>query len=612
MSKYQILVNILDQLRKEAPPTYKSYHPLETEIEKLNNARSRAFIHLYLKVKFGVLSFIDREDCITDGPQDGGIDAYYISEENKVIYFIQAKFRTTEDNFQDKDIEPQELLSMEVNRIVKGETCDETGNSYNKKVQALIRKLPEILDIARYDYQVVILANVTKLKPAHLRKLVLGFPCTVFDFNRCYEELVFPVVSGTFFQTSDWPISINLANKDFSSSRISYPVQTKSVECDITVLFVPTIEIAKNFHKFKNAILKYNPRSYLGLSRNPVNREIARTIREQATNEFALFNNGITVISDETKINLTIGQRDRGQLYLMNPQIINGGQTAYTLSQVYEDALASGENAEKIFGTKEVMLKVITVPNRDGLNEAAVLDLIADISRATNSQTSVQEADRRANDRIHIGLQHKIFSEFGYFYERKRGEFFDGLRTGYISREKIIDRQDFIRACYASMGKPAEASRTGQNALFRRQRFNSILGNLDQLPRMFFSFLCYKKLTEIRSVLQKERSNRFGILNYGNALEHGILAAVSVSHFFLTEEIKPSNIESLVDGIVPMVLSKWLAFEDFVKSKNHNTDYFRKTQDPDSGIELLEADFSRYYRGRTLNNDLASFFNLEL
>ena len=117
MSKYQILLNVLDQLRKEAPPTYKSYHPLETEIEKLNSARSRSFIHLYLKVKFGLLSFAERENLVTDGPYDGGIDAYCIDEENKVIYFIQAKFRANEANFQDKDIEPYELLNMEIDRI---------------------------------------------------------------------------------------------------------------------------------------------------------------------------------------------------------------------------------------------------------------------------------------------------------------------------------------------------------------------------------------------------------------------------------------------------------------------------------------------------------------
>ena len=51
MSKYQTLVSILDQLRREAPSTYKSYHPIESDAEAVDKARSKAFIHLFLKAK---------------------------------------------------------------------------------------------------------------------------------------------------------------------------------------------------------------------------------------------------------------------------------------------------------------------------------------------------------------------------------------------------------------------------------------------------------------------------------------------------------------------------------------------------------------------------------
>jgi hypothetical protein len=94
MSKYGTLINILDQVRFEAPKEYVKYRPIKTDLEKVNQARSRALIHLYLKVSFGLLDFIDREKIITDGSYDGGIDAYFIDNKNKKIYFIQSKFRT--------------------------------------------------------------------------------------------------------------------------------------------------------------------------------------------------------------------------------------------------------------------------------------------------------------------------------------------------------------------------------------------------------------------------------------------------------------------------------------------------------------------------------------
>jgi hypothetical protein len=66
MNKYKILLNVLDQLRNEAPSSMKRYYPPNNEIDKLNQSRSRAFIHLYLKVKFGITDFEKREILITD------------------------------------------------------------------------------------------------------------------------------------------------------------------------------------------------------------------------------------------------------------------------------------------------------------------------------------------------------------------------------------------------------------------------------------------------------------------------------------------------------------------------------------------------------------------
>ncbi|NJN92252.1 MAG: hypothetical protein HC878_19060 [Leptolyngbyaceae cyanobacterium SL_5_14] len=117
MSKYETLTKILDQLRKEAPSKIGRYYPATENAETLNQLRARTFIHLFLKVKFGLTDFQQRENFITDDTQDGGVDAYYINQENKRIYFIQSKFRTTEANFNSKEILLSELLQMDIDRI---------------------------------------------------------------------------------------------------------------------------------------------------------------------------------------------------------------------------------------------------------------------------------------------------------------------------------------------------------------------------------------------------------------------------------------------------------------------------------------------------------------
>ena len=607
MSNHEILVRILDQIRKEAPAQYKSYYPLEAEIEKLNQARSRTFIHLYLKVKFGLLDFEERQQFITDDIDDGGIDGYYIDGEEKKIYLIQSKFRVSETAFHDKEIELQEILKMDTERIIHGETCYEDGKAYNGKIQAFIKRIQSIPDIALYSYEVVILANLTKLSQSQLKKLVGGLPTEILNFERCYNELVFSVITGTYYSARDVFVYLNLTKKSLGA-RIRYIVDTEFGECEITVVFVPTIEIAKIMHKYKNSILKFNPRSYLDLTNNPVNLQIEKTIREKETNEFALFNNGITILSDETYLTEQTGMKNIAQLKLTNPQIINGGQTAYTLSKIYEDELVSGE-PEKYFAEKEVLLKVITLTSgAKPENEAETLQLIESVSKATNQQTAVTDADRRSNDKVQVEIQKKVFDEFGYFYERKRGEFWNGRKDGYVDQRRIINRELFLRICVACNGMPAQARRNSERVLVNVDKFYGTLSYIDRVREYYFGYVCYDVLNEIQKKFEKIPHNRYGVINYGSALRYGKLAVVSVARKRFGNEIKTEAFKQEAEEAVNECLNKWLAFEKHISTLEHNADYFVENLDPETEQITYEVNYDNYYKGRTLNKDLQTYF----
>ena len=49
------------------------------------------------------------------------------------------------------------------------------------------------------------------------------------------------------------------------------------------VAFVPVLEIAKVVAKYKNSILKYNPRCFLSLKNNTINPKIRSTIRNNTS-----------------------------------------------------------------------------------------------------------------------------------------------------------------------------------------------------------------------------------------------------------------------------------------------------------------------------------------
>lgn len=605
MTKFETLIKIIDELRKEAPEGYKSYYPLEEEIEKLNQARSRAYIHLFLKVKFGLLDFVERENYVTDGINDGGIDAYYIDTELKKIFFIQSKFRVNEKNFESRDIKYEELLNMDLDRVLDGEENYENGTPYNSKVKKLIDDLRSVNGLGRYSYEVIILANTKEVPKSKLEKLT-GRVGTVseYNFERSYEELLFPVVTGTFYNNSELIIEINLSDK--SSEDISYSVETEFADCQISVLFVPTVEIAKTMYKYKNSILKYNPRSYLDLHSNDVNKNIENTIKNKATNEFALFNNGITMLSDETFLNKKVAKKGSGQVIFTNPQIINGGQTAYTLSRIYEEALDSKISMD-VFDSKEILLKVITFGNND-VKDYEKVKLIEEISKATNSQTEVTEADRRSNDKVQIDLQKIIFDKYGLFYQRKSGEYGEGIKNKYIKRDQIIDRELIMRLALAVNGEPSKARRSGEKVLFKKNNFDQVLVDSSKYKEYVYAFTVHTRLISIQNGFKDYDGNKDGVVNYGYSLRFGKLSVV-----YAVMKSLSNHDFSKIEANIDIILSKWLDFEKYVISLDSNKSYFREVVDQDTQEVRLILNFDGYYKGKTLNSQLEKYnFNQDL
>jgi len=607
VDKYNTLVNILDRIRFEAPKEQKRYRAKPSDIEKLNLARSRALIHLYLKVSFGLLDFKERERLVTDGSQDGGIDAYYIDETDKKIILIQSKFRANPENYENKEITLSELLKMDVDRISDGESTDEDGTEYNGKIQQLLRDLSKIPDIGRYFYEVVILANLKETKQSLLKKLTGGFSAQIFDFNRTYKELVFPVVTGTYYNHSELHISLNLTNKSSSSARISYNVETEYKDCDITVVFVPTEEIGRILYKYKNSILKFNPRCFLELRSNDVNKDIYKTIIDKKTNEFALFNNGITMLSDDTSFNERIGQKDKAQIVIENPQIINGGQTAFTLSRIFEEA-AEGKRDKGIFDNKEVLLKIITFSKTASKDEDHKLKLIESISKATNRQSQVSDADRRSNDKIQIDLQNELFDQFGIYYERKKGEYSDGVRDKYINRNQIIDRELLLRLAMACDGFAAQARRNSSRVIFQEDSFTKFLNTSDRTAEYYYSYLCHQHLGNLEKSMADDKEDAYGTTNYGQAFRYGKYAVTSVAVATCYKDKQSiNNVEQHISSII----DQWLEFERFASEKPENSFYFRIYQDDETGNTTRDYNYDGYYKGRTLNADLNSYFKMK-
>jgi hypothetical protein len=325
---------------------------------------------------------------------------------------------------------------MELERILQGDTTDSNGNTYNPKILEFQVKFNQATKKQVFKNKVIFLANIKSLNDFQIRKQTANLDYETFDFERSYLELVKPVCSGTHYDPEKIVIELNVAEK--ASPQLKQSVNTTYGDCDITAIFVPTIEIAKAMSKYKNAILRYNPRNYLGLSRNPVNKDIRSSISSLSHNDFALLNNGLTILADDQDLTMFTGTKNVGRLTLTNPQIINGGQTAYTLSEIFEKEIESQPN---IFDGKEVLVRVIILRQEESRDsESKKYKFIDAISTSTNKQTAVKEADRHSSNPILVGIQEDIFRKFGYFVELKQGEFYNGRDKKFISRDLIVDR----------------------------------------------------------------------------------------------------------------------------------------------------------------------------
>lgn len=581
-NKYQLLIKTLDSLIAEAPEELRRYDT--SDEEKTNQARARALIHLFLRTRFGLINFNDAEKLITDDGNDGGLDAYYIDKESKYIYLIQSKFRTKEENFEIRPVDGYELFKMDLGPITKGEEKNSSGENYNGKILGFQREIREISDIGKYKYQLIFLGNIpTNLDPQKLKE-VSGDVCDeveIINGKDTYNSLLLPYLQSDFYNKRDFVLKIKLNQNQ--SNRINYGVRINGQTVNINLSFIPTIEIAKMMREYKNSLLKYNPRCYVGIKKGGVNQQIRNSISETESNEFSLLNNGITIICTDFEYTERNAEPNSATLLVSNPQIVNGGQTAFTLAKIFDD----GENA--VFENKEVLVKFISL-NQDQTPKQ--IELIEKISEATNNQTPVYLSDRKSNDDKLVELQKYLFENHGLLLERKKGEFYEATDKNIICKDKIITKEQIMRLIFCINGKPSEARSYANEKLFEAYPIKKI--EPDNFHQIYKIIKIYKAVENLQQNTRNQEE-KYRKKELGSGLSYGKYAMVSV----IFKKLEDQTIDEISQSLNE-VKEKWKDFETTITNHEHNSDYF------DDGFN-----FDNYYKGKTINKDLVDYFELE-
>lgn len=232
---------------------------------------------------------------------------------------------------------------------------------------------------------------------------------------------------------------------------------------------IPGSVLADIYDKYGSKLLEGNVRSFLS-TKVAVNKKIRSTILTMPQMFFA-FNNGISA----TAMKVSVENTDRGMFitYASDFQIINGGQTTASISNArYKDK-----------ATLDGLYVQIKLTAIDESTQEESDELIRNISRSSNSQNKVSDADFFASHPFHRRMEQisrLLFApatdgaqyETKWFYERARGQYIQEQMRLTPSKKRqfqlqhpknqVIKKTDLAKVQNTWLGHPDTVSKGAQ------------------------------------------------------------------------------------------------------------------------------------------------------
>ena len=227
--------------------------------------------------------------------------------------------------------------------------------------------------------------------------------------------------------------------------------------------------LAEIYHKFGSKLLESNVRAFLS-TKVAVNKKIRSTLIS-APDMFFAYNNGISVTAKNVKVN-----RSQQGIFIESAtdfQIINGGQTTASI-------LSARDRDKADISKVKVQMKLTDI--KESTYDDSV-ELIKTISRSSNSQNKVSDADFFASHPFHKTMEQisrrlyapAVFGaqyETKWFYERARGQYLQeqmrltsAQKKGFqktIPKDHVITKTDLAKVQNAWLENPHIVSKGAQ------------------------------------------------------------------------------------------------------------------------------------------------------
>lgn len=368
------------------------------------------------------------QGIVLDGSGDCGLDGMYVdkSKDNVEIHFFQSKHRQKPESkgLGKNDIE-KTLHSIE--DVFRGylprDASEKVRNRIDEAKELLSGNVISLPQVYIYFVTNGVLPDVNQRERAeYLEKKYSTFRVEFISVEGLFERL-------DNVKRRDVEISVK-------SKGTAYEHAFGEVKGLVTTL--PARSLIEIYEKCGGErVLERNIRHFLG--NNRVNKAIRGTAEsKQDSKYFWCFNNGISIVCDYYAHSPDMSGGDI--LKLVNPTIVNGGQTTTVLADLYRNSLTFGDTINNI----EVLARIY---------ETRSDEIISKITEATNSQSPISLRDLKANHE-NQNIIKKYFEGRGLYLETKRGEY----RTKNVSLSSIVHNESVLQA-YVSMyfGIPFQA-----------------------------------------------------------------------------------------------------------------------------------------------------------
>lgn len=320
----------------------------------------------------------------------------------------------------------------------------------------------------------------------------------------------------------------------------NYIIDNKNEEKRAFIFLAKMKEIKKLINEMEiDNIFEQNIRASLGGTK--VNKNILFNINDEKTNDFWIYNNGITIVNSGK---MTYKSKQK-ELELINPMIIDGQQTA---NSIFE----SKENEKK------VLVKAISNLEKDTKQ---------DIIIANNKNNPITPLNIMANDKKQI-----LFEEFllvnDIKYERRKEQFSNEKNMDFISPSdwinifySIIKKQAY--KCYESKTSYYLVNGIKYNEVWDLEEISKRSQSLNTIIKIFFKFK--KEFKEYNEKVKKFRDldftgdNKIVFMKFYilQILIHNIKKESNSQNGFHirdVEEINQENIELSVNTINDIIL----------------------------------------------------------